>query len=232
MMNPPHKNLERYFWGEFLPIEQELACEKLVAEDHELRKNFHQVSQLKRRFEMLKEHFKRSEELQRTQWLIRSKAERPIPSFIREDVRDVIESLQLENCASKAIHKEIIRRIGHIPVKRSQKPEVDTVSEMMESLDVSMSYSISKSDRSYIDYDDMLGKAKKGQIDRTNAVNFVEERYPEVVYFMRHYFNREYARWVSSVGYSRVLTPLEKNQSRSRVKAAIDLIEAVTNMDH
>lgn len=230
MMNPVHENLERHFWGEFLPIEQELACEKLVAEDHELRKTFYQVSQLKRRFEMLKEHFKRSEELQRTQWLIRSKAEGPIPSFIREDVRIVIESLQLENCATKAIHKEIIRRIGHIPVKRTQKPEIDTVSEMMDSLDVPMSYSISNSARSYIDYDDMVGKAKKGQIDRINAVNFVEERYPELVYFMRHYFHREYARWASSSSYSSVLTPLEKNQSSSKVKAAIDLIESVSGM--
>jgi hypothetical protein len=225
MMNPVHENLERYFWGEFLPIEQELACEKLVAEDHELRKNFHQVSQLKRRFEMLKEHFKRSEELQRTQWLIRSKAERPIPSFIREDVRDVIESLQLESCATKAIHKEIIRRIGHIPVKRTQKPEAETVSEMMDSLDVSMSYSIPESSRRYIDYDDMLGKAKKGQIDRLNAVNFVEERYPEVVYFMRHHFNVEYKRWRNSSRYSYVLSPLEFNKPIGRVKAAIEIID-------
>ena len=231
MMNPAQKNLERYFWGEFLPIEQELACEALVAEDHELRKNFHQVSQLKRRFNMLREHFKRSEELQRTQWLIRSKAERPIPSFIREDVRDVIESLQLENCATKAIHKEIIRRIGHIPVKRTQKPELDTVSEMMESLDVSMSYSISESSRKYLDYDDMLGKAKKGEIDRSNAVNFVEERYPEVVYFMRHYFKREYAKWLSSSGFSSVLTPLENNQSSSRVMAALGVINKVSQQN-
>lgn len=231
MMNPAHKNLERYFWGEFLPIEQELACEALVAEDHELRKNFHQVNQLKRRFNMLREHFKRSEELQRTQWLIRSKAERPIPSFIREDARVVIESLQLESCASKSIHKEIIRRIGHILPKKTQKPEAERASEVMESVDMSMSYSISKSARSYIDYDDMLGKAKKGQIDRSNAVNFVEERYPEVVYFMRHYFNREYVRWLNSPGYFRVLTPLEKNRSTSKVKAALDLIDAVGGID-
>jgi hypothetical protein len=202
-----------------------------VAEDHELRKNFHQVSQLKRRFNMLREHFKRSEELQRTQWLIRSKTERPIPSFIREDVRDVIESLQLENCATKAIHKEIIRRIGHIPVKRTQKPETETVSEMMDSLDVSMSYSISKSARSYIDYDDMLGKAKKGKIDRANAVNFVKERYPEVVYFMRHYFNSEYMSWCDSKGHSNVLTPLELNKPTSSVVVAIGIVDKVSRLD-
>jgi hypothetical protein len=140
----------------------------------------------------------------------------------------VIESLQLESCASKSIHKEIIRRIGHIPPKKTQKPEAERASEVMESVDMSMSYSISESARSYIDYDDMLGKAKKGQIDRTNAVNFVEERYPEVVYFMRHYFNREYVRWFSSLGYSSVLTPLEKNLSNSKVMAAIGIIEVVS----
>lgn len=225
MMNPAHKNLERYFWGEFLPIEQELACEALVAEDHELRKNFHQVNQLKRRFNMLREHFKRSEELQRTQWLIRSKAERPIPSFIREDVRVVIESLELESCASKSIHKEIIRRIGHIPPKKTQKPEAERASEVMESVDMSMSYSISKSARSYIDFDDMLGKAKKGQIDRSNAVNFVEERYPEVVYFMRHYFPREYLNWREGARHSPVLSILEDNKPQAKVSAAMKIID-------
>ena len=231
MMNPAHKNLERYFWGEFLPIEQELACEALVAEDYELRKNFHQVNQLKRRFNMLREHFKRSEELQRTQWLIRSRAERPIPSFIREDVRVVIESLELESCASKYIHKEIIRRIGHIPTKQTQKPEAEIASEGMESADMSMSYSISEIARSYIDFDDMLGKAKKGEIDRTNAVNFVEERYPEVVYFMRYFFKREYVKWLNSTSYSRVFTPLEKNQLSSRVMAAIGILETIKSVN-
>lgn len=59
------------------------------------------------------------------------------------------------------------------PAKSAQKTGAETVSEMMDSLDISMSYSIPESSRRYIDYDDMLGKAKKGQIDRSNAVNFV-----------------------------------------------------------
>lgn len=228
MMNPVYEDLELYFWGESLPDDRAIACEKLVASDPELRRNYHQVSMLKRRFHMLRESMSESDEAARHRWLIRSRSKEPIPKHVQVEVSDIIETLRIRSLASNQIYREIQRRIGPVNI------EEHTASYSLESLDMSSSVFSERSlvtpEDEFLDISELLSSEKKMPFSRSNSVIFVERSYPEVVHFMRHYFIGRLERWRDGSFHTPVLSQLEKQTEKSKVMAAIELIDLVSNL--
>ena len=224
MMNPVNEDLERYLWGETLPVERALACEDLVAVNPDLQKNFHQTSRLKSRFQMFRECLRDSNEASRHLWFVNSKSEGPVPKYIRQELFNVIDRLRIKRETSNTLYAEIMRRLGVGLVDK----ERDELEELRISLSRSMSMESFEVESASSPYDTFIDDMKSRKFPRRNSILFVEETYPEVVNFVREYFTGEYKAWIDGKSSRSSLSILEANESEARLMAALRLIDLVS----
>lgn len=221
MINPVNEDLERYLWGETLPVDRALACEDLVAVNPDLQKNFHQTSRLKSRFQMFRDSLRDSNEASRHLWFVNSKSEGPVPKYIRQELFHVIDSLRIKRETTNTLYAEIMRRLGVGLVEK----ERDELEDLHISLSRSVSMESFEVESANSPYDTLIDDMKSRKFPRRNTILFVEETYPAVVNFVREYFTSEYIAWIDGKSRRSSLAILEANESEARLMATLKLVD-------